>query len=132
MPTSRPQGIAIRLTARRPSGSNSLITRAGLFEHLAAEPDNEYALIDTTIVRAHQHSASAPKKDYDQAIGRCKGGLSAKIHALVDTLGNQLRFLLIPGQAHSAASLHATIRPRGIPRRSPPRPYNLAYFDERP
>ena len=33
-----------------------------LFEHLAAEPDNEYAMIDSTIVRAHQHSAGAPKK----------------------------------------------------------------------
>ena len=33
-----------------------------LFEHLTAEPDNEYAMIDSTIVRAHQHSAGAPKK----------------------------------------------------------------------
>ena len=33
-----------------------------LFEHLAAEADNEYAMIDATIVRAHQHSAGAPKK----------------------------------------------------------------------
>ena len=33
-----------------------------LFEHLAAEPDNEYAMIDSTIVRAHQHSAGAQKK----------------------------------------------------------------------
>src|SRR5262249_13634048 len=33
-----------------------------LFESLAAEPDNEYAMIDSTIVRAHQHSAGAPKK----------------------------------------------------------------------
>jgi hypothetical protein len=33
-----------------------------LFEHLAAEADNEYAMIDSTIVRAHQHSAGALKK----------------------------------------------------------------------
>jgi transposase len=33
-----------------------------VFEHLAAEADNEYAMIDSTIVRAHQHSAGAPKK----------------------------------------------------------------------
>src|SRR5580700_8889475 len=32
------------------------------FKHLAADPDNEYAMIDSTIVRAHQHSAGAPKK----------------------------------------------------------------------
>ena len=28
-------------------------------EALATDPDNEYALIDATIVRAHQHSAGA-------------------------------------------------------------------------
>jgi transposase len=33
-----------------------------LFQHLAAEADNEYAMIDSTIVRAHQHSAGALKK----------------------------------------------------------------------
>jgi transposase len=32
------------------------------FAHLASEADNEYAMIDSTIVRAHQHSAGAPKK----------------------------------------------------------------------
>src|SRR5947209_5130062 len=30
--------------------------------YLAAEADNEYAMIDSTIVRAHQHAAGAPKK----------------------------------------------------------------------
>ncbi len=30
-----------------------------VFEHLAEEADNEYAMIDATIVRAHQHSAGA-------------------------------------------------------------------------
>ena len=33
-----------------------------VFEHPASEADNEYAMIDSTIVRAHQHSAGAPKK----------------------------------------------------------------------
>lgn len=35
---------------------------ANLFKHLAADADNEYAMIDSTIVRAHQHSAGAKKK----------------------------------------------------------------------
>ena len=34
---------------------------ARLFQHLAADADNEYAMIDSTIVRAHQHSAGAQK-----------------------------------------------------------------------
>jgi transposase len=33
-----------------------------VFQHLAADPDNEYAMIDCTIVRAHRHSAGAQKK----------------------------------------------------------------------
>ena len=33
-----------------------------VFKHLAADADNEYAMIDSTIVRAHQHSAGAKKK----------------------------------------------------------------------
>lgn len=30
-----------------------------IFEHLAEDADNEYAMLDSTIVRAHQHSAGA-------------------------------------------------------------------------
>jgi transposase len=33
-----------------------------VFAHLATDADNEYAMIDSTIVRAHQHSAGAQKK----------------------------------------------------------------------
>jgi transposase len=33
-----------------------------IFKHLAADPDNEYVMLDSTIVRAHQHSAGARKK----------------------------------------------------------------------
>jgi transposase len=54
---------------------------------LAADADDEYAMIDSTIVRAHQHSAGAPKKHRDQAIGHSRGGPSTKIHALVHALG---------------------------------------------
>ena len=33
-----------------------------IFKSLAQDADNEYAMIDSTIVRAHQHSAGALKK----------------------------------------------------------------------
>ena len=43
----------------------------------------------------------APKKDgEDQAIGRSKGGLSTKIHLMVDALDNPLACFLTGGQAH--------------------------------
>jgi transposase len=71
-----------------------------MFQHLAADADNEYAMIDSTIVRAHQHSAGAKKSGEDQAIGRSRGGLSTKIHALVDALGNPTDFFLTGGEAH--------------------------------
>jgi transposase len=33
-----------------------------VFDHLAADADNEYAMIDRTIMRAHLHSAGAKKR----------------------------------------------------------------------
>ena len=33
-----------------------------VFQYLAADADNEYAMIDSTIVHAHQHSVGAKKK----------------------------------------------------------------------
>ncbi|MGH7115667.1 MAG: IS5 family transposase [Stellaceae bacterium] len=72
-------------------------------------PTTNTRLLDSTIVRAHQPSAGAPKKDDNQAIGRSKGGLSTKIHALVDALGNPLGFLLTPGQVHDLAGADALL-----------------------
>ncbi|WP_455271045.1 IS5 family transposase [Rhizobium herbae] len=37
-----------------------------------------------------------------QAIGRSRGGLTTKIVALVDALGNLTRFVLLPGQRHDS------------------------------
>jgi len=34
-----------------------------VFHHLAQDSDNEYQMIDATIVRAHQHSAGAQNSD---------------------------------------------------------------------
>jgi transposase len=47
------------------------------------------------------------KKDENQAIGRSRGGLSTKIHALVDALGKPLALLLTPGQAHDLVAADA-------------------------
>jgi len=70
-----------------------------VFRYLAAEADNEYAMIDSSIVRAHQHSTVAITKRDAESIGRSKGGLSTKIHTVVDALGNPIDFVLTPGQA---------------------------------
>ena len=70
-----------------------------IFKLLASDHDNEYMMIDATIVRAHQHSAGAGKNGA-QAIGRSRGGLSTKIHVLVDALGNPVELMLSPGQTN--------------------------------
>ena len=38
----------------------------------------------------------------DQALGRSRGGLSTKIHLVVDATGQPMRFILTRGQAHDA------------------------------
>src|SRR5882672_10328165 len=40
----------------------------------------------------------------NQAIGKSRGGLTTKIAALVDALGNLVRFVLLPGQHHDITS----------------------------
>ena len=40
-----------------------------LFKALSDDADFEYILVDSTIVRAHQHSAGAPKKAIDPKLG---------------------------------------------------------------
>ncbi len=49
------------------------------------------------------------KSGQNEAIGRSKGGLSTKIHALVDALGNPLAFMLTPGQAHDLEGADALL-----------------------
>jgi transposase len=45
----------------------------------------------------------------DEAIGRSRGGLSTKIHATVDALGNPTGFALSPGQAHDLEGADALL-----------------------
>jgi transposase len=49
------------------------------------------------------------QKDGDEAIGRSRGGLSTKIHARVDALGNPTGFVLSPGQAHDLEGADALL-----------------------
>lgn len=56
-------------------------------------------MIDTSIVRVHQHGACF-KKNRRQLMGRSRGGLTSKIHALVDTNGLRVRLALTAGEAH--------------------------------
>jgi len=72
-----------------------------MFEYFQNDPDMEWISLDSTIVRAHACAAGYNKDSQAQeALGRSKGGFSTKIHAMVDALGNPLKFLLTAGQRH--------------------------------
>lgn len=89
-----------------------------------AQPVEWVISVDSSIVRAHQHSAGARKKgstgigrgadpavgaQIGEAIGRSRGGLSTKIHLAVDGPGRPLSILLTPrtGRRQPAAAAGA-------------------------
>lgn len=79
--------------------------KRGIWDRLLAamikEPDLETVMIDATIIRAHACSAGYGKDSQkEEALGRCVGGFATKISAMVDALGNPLKFILSPAQWH--------------------------------
>ncbi len=77
--------------------------RAGVWdqimEALAAGHDAAVQMIDTSVVRVHQHGACIADNNH-QDMGRSRGGLTSKIHAVVDTNGLPVHLALTPGEAH--------------------------------
>lgn len=78
------------------------------FERLAADHDNQYLMVDTTIVRAHQQAASG-KEGGNQALGRSRGGLTTKIHRLADMLSRPIRFIFTAGQTRDITTAPALL-----------------------
>jgi transposase len=70
-----------------------------LMNALAAGHDAAVQMIDTSIVRVHQHGACIAGNN-EQLMGRSRGGLTTKIHAVVDTSGLPVRLALTTGEAH--------------------------------
>jgi transposase len=66
---------------------------ARIMNALAGAHDTAVQMIDTSIVRVHQHGRQ-------QSMGRSRGGLTSKIHAVVDTNGLPVRLALTAGEAH--------------------------------
>ena len=77
--------------------------RAGVWDRimnaLSADHDAVVQMIDTSIVRVHQHGACIARNKR-QSMGRSRGGLTSKIHALVDRNGLPVRLALTMGEAH--------------------------------
>jgi transposase len=90
--------------------------RAGVWDRvmdsLAAAHDAAVQMIDTSVVRVHQHAACIAR-NRSQSMGRSRGGLTSKIHAVVDTNGLPVRLGLTAGEAHDnrlALSLLSRLR----------------------
>jgi transposase len=77
--------------------------RAGVWDRimntLSGDHDAAVQMIDTSIVRVHQHGACVARNKR-QSMGRSRGGLTSKIHALVDSSGLPIRLALTTGEAH--------------------------------
>ena len=75
-----------------------------LHQHFANDPDMEWLIIDTTIIRAHPCAAGALKTSGGPSLRGTRTESrrigSTMIHVAVDGLGNPLRFMLTAGQRH--------------------------------
>ncbi|MEO1293000.1 MAG: IS5 family transposase [Pseudomonadota bacterium] len=88
-----------------------------IFSHLAAEdgpPDT--LMIDATHLKAHRTACSLPKRGaLPRHIGRTKGGLNTKLHAVCDGEGRPLAMCLTAGQRsdHVGAKILYPTLPEG-------------------
>jgi transposase len=72
---------------------------AKIMSALAGAHDAAVQMIDTSIIRVHQHGACITR-NRRQSMGRSRGGLTSKIHA-VDARGLPVRLALTAGEAHN-------------------------------
>ena len=87
--------------------------KAGVFQAIMEklqDPDLGVLLLDSTIIRAHQHAAGAEGSTAEEeALGRSRGGFSTKIHVACDGLGKPVKIILTPGQDHDVTQGSALI-----------------------
>ncbi|WP_409563982.1 IS5 family transposase [Rhizobium leguminosarum] len=69
-----------------------------LLEAVSEAYDGDIVMIDSTCVRVHQHAATGKRGMETMAMGRSRGGLTSKIHALVDAEGRPVNLRLTGGQ----------------------------------
>jgi transposase len=79
-----------------------------LMDAITKAHDGTVQMIDTSIVRVHQQGATAG--DRDHCLGRSRGGLTTKIHALVDAQGRPIKLTLTAGQMSDIASAAGLIK----------------------
>nr|WP_229915881.1 MULTISPECIES: IS5 family transposase [Streptomyces] len=89
----------------------------------AAGEVNWLVSVDSTIVRAHQHAAGAPKRGLrSPGLGRSRGGLTSKIHLACDALGRPLAFTVTGGNTNDCTQFTDVMVAIRVPRIGPGRP----------
>jgi transposase len=79
------------------------------------DPDLEWIILDSTVIRAHPHAAGARKNSDGtggqsaQALGRSRGGFGTKIHAAVSGLLLPVVLLLTAGQEADVSNAQALL-----------------------
>jgi transposase len=71
-----------------------------IFEALVRDHKNQYLMLDSTVVRAHQQAARGAKRELRKGSGAFQRRFNSKIHLLCNQLGEPLRFLLTGGQGN--------------------------------
>jgi transposase len=84
---------------------------AKLLAWLADEHDPEHYAVDATYVRVHAHGTRARGGYQAQAVGRSRGGLTSKVHLLVDALGYPVRFVVTGGERNDVTQAPALLPP---------------------
>ena len=72
--------------------------------------DDEYIMVDSTIMRIHQDGSNPKGGQYRQAMGRSKGGLSSKIPMACDALGYPLSSIITGGERHDSTQGKALLK----------------------
>ena len=88
----------------------------GLLDAISNLRNADVQMIDSSIVRVHQHGACV-KRDEAHCTGRSRGGLTTKIHAVVDGQGLPVQLALSPGQEHDslmAVELLSNLQSQGL------------------
>ena len=67
-----------------------------MFLVLSKDADMEILSIDSACIKVHESTKKVGKTE-NKAVGRTRGRLNTKIHAVVDGLGNPVEFLLSAG-----------------------------------
>jgi transposase len=68
-----------------------------IFQALTRTPKGPLHFIDSTYVRVHQSATNPAGGQSPQAMGPSRGGLTTKIHAVVDRLGRPIKLVLTAG-----------------------------------